>query len=84
MTDERLDLNAAGTAELVTLSGVGPVLAERIVAARPARGGFTTGEELRPVPGVGDGLFARLAPRVRRAPPHACRGAQPRPSRLQP
>jgi competence ComEA-like helix-hairpin-helix protein len=58
---ERLDLNTAPEAELVRLPGVGPRLAERIVAARRARR-FTRVEELTRVSGIGDRTAARLAP----------------------
>ena len=51
--DARLDLNAAGPAELVRLPGVGPVIAERIVTERDAHGPFASVEDLTRVPGLG-------------------------------
>ena len=57
---EPVDLNTAGVAELDTLPGVGPVLAQRIVAWRTEVGPFTTVEDLTAVSGIGDALVAGL------------------------
>ncbi|MFL6527655.1 MAG: helix-hairpin-helix domain-containing protein [Chthoniobacterales bacterium] len=51
-----LDVNRATKAELEALPGVGPVMAERIIAARP----FQSADELRRVPGIGDKKYAEL------------------------
>ena len=48
-----IDLNTAGVEELKTLSGVGDVLAERIVAYREENGPFRRVEELTKVNGIG-------------------------------
>ena len=56
----RLSLNEATLAELESLPGVGPVLAGRIVAARP----FRSLADLDQVSGVGPKSYARLAPLV--------------------
>jgi competence protein ComEA len=60
-----LDLNAADAAALDTLPGIGPVLAERIVAWRAEHGRFTSVEELTEVSGIGPTLLARLRDLVR-------------------
>lgn len=60
-----LDLNRATAAELESLPGVGPVLAARIVEWRTVHGRFTDVAELREVSGIGDAVFARIAPGVR-------------------
>jgi competence protein ComEA helix-hairpin-helix repeat region len=60
----RVNLNTATAAELETLPGVGPVLAQRIIAYREEHGGFRSVDELREVPGIGDATFAELEPRV--------------------
>ena len=57
-----VDLNRATAEELQTLPGIGPVMAERIVALRKERGGFRKLDELMEVKGVGDRTFARLKP----------------------
>jgi len=50
----RVDLTAAGEAELRLLPGVGPTLAGRIAAERTRGGGFASLEDVaRRVPGVG-------------------------------
>ncbi len=48
-----ISLNSATEAELVGLTGVGPVLAAAIVAHRDAHGPFSSIDELLAVPGVG-------------------------------
>ena len=60
-----VDLNTAGVAELDVLPGIGPVLAQRIVDWRTAHGRFGAVDELRDVPGIGERIFATLAPLVR-------------------
>lgn len=42
------------------VTGIGPVLAERIVAWREAHGPFARRDDLRNVPGIGPALLARL------------------------
>lgn len=59
-----LDLNLATAEDLDELPGVGPVLAERILAHREAIGRFSSVEELRDVEGIGDATFRDLAPAV--------------------
>lgn len=61
----RLDLNRASQEELASLPGIGPVLAERIVAHRRAVGGFPHVEAFRGVPGIGARRYERLAPFLR-------------------
>lgn len=58
--DGRVRLNVAGVEELETLPGVGPVLAERILAYREEHGPFTVVEDLLDVPGIGEGKLAAL------------------------
>ena len=59
-----VDLNRATAEELDALPGIGPGLAQRIVAFREERGGFRTPEELATVPGIGLATYARLADRL--------------------
>ncbi len=59
-----LDLNRASAAELEELPGIGPTLAGRIVARREEQGPFRAVEELREVTGIGEKLFAQIAPLV--------------------
>ena len=57
---ERLDLNRAGQSELEALPGIGPVLAERIVAWRSANGPFVSAEQIMDVEGIGEGKYAEI------------------------
>jgi len=56
----KVNLNTATLAELDTLPGVGPVLAQRIIDHRTKRGPFRGVEDLRQVDGIGEETFARL------------------------
>ncbi|NKZ05033.1 ComEA family DNA-binding protein [Actinomadura latina] len=60
-----LDLNTATPDQLDDLPGVGPVLAQRIVAYRTQHGGFRSVEQLQEVSGIGARRFADLKPMVR-------------------
>ena len=55
-----LNLNTATLAELDSLPGVGPVLAQRILDARDAQGGFRSVSDLRKVEGIGDARYEQL------------------------
>ncbi len=55
------DLNTASPALLQYISGIGPKLAETIVAHRDAQGAFTSRADLRGVPGVGPKTFQQAA-----------------------
>jgi len=57
-------LNQAGVAELDTLPGVGPVLAQRIIEWRDAHGGFTSVEQLSEVSGIGPTRLDDIRPHV--------------------
>lgn len=56
-----VDVNTASFEELVELPGIGPKLAERIIAHRP----YEKVADLDKVPGIGPALIKRLTPRVR-------------------
>jgi competence protein ComEA len=62
--DGRLDLNRATAEDFDDLPGIGPVLAQRIVAARERAGGFKSVGQLRDVPGIGERTFQELEPLV--------------------
>ncbi|RZU52585.1 competence protein ComEA [Krasilnikovia cinnamomea] len=55
-----VNLNTATLADLDSLPGVGPVLAQRILDARQARGGFATVSDLRQVDGIGEARYEQL------------------------
>lgn len=60
-----LDLNSADVTALDALPGIGPVLAERIVAWRERHGRFTAVAELTEVTGIGPSLLAGVQDLVR-------------------
>ncbi|CAN2242273.1 ComEA DNA uptake protein and related DNA-binding proteins [actinobacterium SCGC AAA044-D11] len=60
-----LSLNSATLAQLDTLPGIGPVMANRIFAYRKLNGPFTLIEDLKKVSGIGDVTFAEISKLVR-------------------
>lgn len=67
----RIDLNRATRAELLQVPGVGPQLADRIVAEREGRGRFGAVEELAGVHGIGEATLGRIRPWVKVEPGEA-------------
>lgn len=59
-----LDLNSATLAQLDTLPGVGPALAQHILDWRIQHGRFESVDQLNGVSGIGDSKFADLKPLV--------------------
>ena len=55
----KVRLNSASVSELHSLPGIGPALAQRIVAER-SKGRFTSVEDLQRVPGIGRAKLNRL------------------------
>jgi competence protein ComEA len=60
LMSDGVDINSATASELEGLSGVGPVLASRIVAYRDANGPFDAVEDLLDVPGIGEAKLAGM------------------------
>ena len=59
-----IDINTASMEELDEIKGVGPATAEKIIALRRERGGFTSVEELLDVPGIGAKTLERMRPQI--------------------
>lgn len=56
-----MDLNTATSADLQKIPGVGPSMADKIIAARP----FRSVNDLKNVPGIGDAKFTSISSYVR-------------------
>jgi competence ComEA-like helix-hairpin-helix protein len=54
----KIDINTATEEELKTIPGIGPVMAARIIAARP----FKSGDDLKKVSGIGDKKYETIRP----------------------
>jgi len=59
-TDGLININTAGEDELCELPGIGPALAQRIIAYREQNGDFEYIEDIRRVEGIGDVTFANI------------------------
>jgi competence protein ComEA len=55
-----VSLSSATVAQLDTLDGIGPTLAQRILEYRQSHGGFSSIDQLRQVEGIGEKRFAAL------------------------
>jgi competence protein ComEA len=60
----KININTAGVKELMTLTGVGRSLAEKIVKYRDEHGLFKKPADLRKVEGVGGGLWEKNRERI--------------------
>jgi competence protein ComEA len=70
-----VNLNTATTAQLESLPGVGPALAQRIVEYRQQNGGFKKVEDLMNVRGIGEASFLKIKALVTVTAPRADRAA---------
>ena len=59
-----ININTATAAQLDTLPGIGPVLAQRIIDYRQANGPFTSLSQLRLVEGIGEKRLANILPLI--------------------
>lgn len=59
-----VDINTAGTEELMKLEGIGEKRAEDIINYREAMGGFTSIEELMNVSGIKEAVFNRIKDKI--------------------
>jgi competence protein ComEA len=64
-----VNLNTASAAQIESLPGVGPKVAERIIEYRQKNGGFKKIEELMNVKGIGEKSFLKLKPYITVAAP---------------
>lgn len=59
-SDGKIDINKATVEDVDKISGIGPVLAKRIIEKRDELGGFKTIEELKEVEGIGEKKFSNI------------------------
>ena len=59
-----VNLNQASAEELIALKGIGPKMAERIIAYRKEHGPFKTADQLVQVKGIGNAKFQKLKDQV--------------------
>lgn len=64
LPDARIDMNTASAAEMTLLPGVGPQLADRIIADRAMNGRFRSIDDLGRVPGIGEITIDRMRPYI--------------------
>lgn len=60
----KININTADTAALDTLPGVGPSTAQKIVDYRKNHGSFTSMEDLKSVPGIGESKYQNLKDKI--------------------
>jgi competence protein ComEA len=60
--DLKIDVNLCNRLELEHLPGIGPKLAERIIASRTEDGPFASAKDLMRVKGIGPKLLAKMEP----------------------
>lgn len=61
---EKVNINSATVDELVSLPGIGPSYAQRIVEYREKNGPFKKVEDLLNVRGIGEKTFERIRDRI--------------------
>jgi competence protein ComEA len=59
-----VNINSASSEQLQLLPGVGPSVAERVIAFRKENGQFKAAEDLLLVPGIGEKSFALIKPHI--------------------
>ena len=64
-SESMVDLNTAGRDELLSLTGIGPVKADAILAYRKQNGGFSSVEQLLDVKGIGPKTLTKIRSRLK-------------------
>jgi len=61
---EKININSADIDDIVRLPGIGPVLAERIIAYRDSAGPFIEADDLLNVKGIGEKKLVKIEPHL--------------------
>ncbi|WP_418747079.1 helix-hairpin-helix domain-containing protein [Frisingicoccus sp.] len=64
LSDGRVNINRASKEVLMTLPGIGEAKADAILAYRQEEGDFESTESLMQVPGIKEGVFAKIKDRI--------------------
>ena len=64
LSDGRVNINRASKEALMTLPGIGEAKADAILAYRQTEGDFESVESLMQVPGIKEGVFAKIKDRI--------------------
>ena len=64
LSDGRVNINRAPKEVLMTLPGIGEAKADAILAYRQTEGDFESAESLMQVPGIKEGVFAKIKDRI--------------------
>jgi len=63
--DQLININTATASQLVSLPGIGPKTAEKIIEYRNKNGKFKTKEEIMNVRGIGEKKYARIKDKIK-------------------
>jgi len=63
-TPGKINLNTATAADLESLPNIGPTLAQRIIEYRADNGSFSSPEDIKKVPGIGNATYNRIEDRI--------------------
>jgi len=62
--EEKININTASKEELITLPGIGEILAGRIIDCRNTYGPFKSIEEIMKIKGIGEGTFDKIKDKI--------------------
>jgi competence protein ComEA len=61
---DKIDINSASKEELDSLSGIGPVTAEKIVSYREKNGPYSSVDDLKKIGGIGDKTLSKFIDKI--------------------